>query len=278
MLDRDLAKIYGVTTKRLNEQVKRNKERFPDDFCFQLNNEEFEIWKSHFATSKSEKMGLRKLPYAFTEQGVSMLSSVLKTQTAARESVKIIRAFVAMRHFVINNASVFVEIDSLKKHVLETDLHVLENDRKIAEVLSLMEKNSSDVTQGVFCDGQIFDAYVFISDLIKKAKSEIILIDNYIDESVLLMLSKRNKDVKATIVTRSVTETLAVDIAKHNKQYPSIEIVENNRFHDRFLIIDNEVYHIGASLKDLGKKLFAFSKLEIEKEIILSFCKPKLQI
>ena len=269
MLDRDLAKIYGVETKRLNEQVKRNKERFPDDFCFQLNNEEFENWKSQNATSNSDKMGLRKLPYAFTEHGVSMLSSVLKTRTAARESVKIIRAFVAMRHFVINNARIFMEIDSLKKQVLETDLHVLDNDKKIAGILSLMEKNSSEVTQGVFCNGQIFDAYVFISNLIKKAKSGIILIDNYIDESVLLMLSKRNKDVKATIITRSVTETLAVDIAKHNKQYPSIDIVESNKFHDRFLIIDEEVYHIGASLKDLGKKLFAFSKLEIDKEILL---------
>ncbi len=269
MLDRDLAKIYGVETKRLNEQVKRNKERFPDDFCFQLNNEEFENWKSQNATSNSDKMGMRKLPYAFTEQGVSMLSSVLKTRTAARESVKIIRAFVAMRHFVINNARIFMEIDSLKKHVLETDLHVLDNDKKIAGILSLMEKNSSEVTQGVFCNGQIFDAYVFISNLIKKAKFGIILIDNYLDESVLLMLSKRNKDVKATIITRSVTETIAVDIAKHNKQYPSIDIVESNKFHDRFLIIDEEVYHIGASLKDLGKKLFAFSKLEIDKEILL---------
>ena len=261
MIDRDLADVYGVETRRLNEQVKRNKERFPEDFCFQLNNEESAKWKSQNATSNSYKMGLRKNPYAFTEQGVSMISTVLKTDTAVAASVKIIRAFVNMRHFVINNAKIFMEIESLKKHIKQTDLHILENDRKIESVLSLMEKTQMENVQGIFYSGQIFDAYVFVSDLIKRAKKQIILIDNYIDETVLTLLDKRKENVSATVYTSHISEQLKQDLAKHNSQYPLIKIEKNNKFHDRFLIIDEEVYHIGASLKDLGKKLFAFSRL-----------------
>ena len=270
MIDRDLADIYGVKTKRLMEQVKRNIERFPDDFCFQLNDNEFAIWRSQNATSKSDKKGLRRPPYAFTEQGVAMLASVLKTRTAVDESVKIIRAFVAMRHFIIDNAKVFTEIESLKHHMIETDLHVLDNERRINEVFLLMDKNKNIETQGIFHDGQIFDSYVFVSNLIKKATKEIILIDNYVDENVLTMLNKRNESVSATIYTSAITKNLKLDLTKHNSQYPPINIHVLKKFHDRFLIIDDEIYHIGASIKDLGKSVFAFSKMEIGKDLILS--------
>ena len=269
MIDRDLAAIYGVETRRLNEQVKRNTERFPEDFCFQLNDEEFGNWKSQNATSNSDRMGLRKNPYAFTEQGVAMLASVLKTKTAVDASVKIVRAFVAMRHFIMNNAKIFVEIQDIKNHLIESDIHHKENDRKIEQLFSLMEQSDKEVNEGLFYNGQIFDSYNFISDLIRKAKKEIILIDNYIDDSVLKILNKREENVLATIYTSRISENLKLDIDKHNSQYSSINIQIFKKFHDRFLIIDNDVYHIGASFKDLGKSVFAFSKMGIGKEKIL---------
>ena len=272
MIDRDLADIYGVKTGRLNEQVKRNKERFPEDFCFQLTRDEQDKYEqnknenpliSQNATSK--KGGNRKLSYAFTEQGVAMLASVLKTKTAIDESVKIIRAFVAMRHFIINNAKVLTEIESIKHQLYETNIHVLDNERKINEVFLLMEKNNAEVTQGIFYNGQIFDSFVFIIDLIKKAKTEIILIDNYVDETVLTMLDNRSPDVLATIYTAHLGEKLSLALAKHNSQYQPIKIEHFNKSHDRFLIIDNDVYLIGGSIKDLGKKISTFVKLSIPK-------------
>lgn len=266
MIDRDLAAIYGVETRRLNEQVKRNTERFPEDFCFQLNDEEFGNWKSQNATSNSDRMGLRKNPYAFTEQGVAMLASVLKTKTAVDASVKIVRVFVAMRHFIMNNAKIFVEIQDIKNHLIESDIHHKENDRKIEQLFSLMEQSDKEVNEGLFYNGQIFDSYNFISDLIRKAKKEIILIDNYIDDSVLKILNKREENVLATIYTSRISENLKLDIDKHNSQYSLINIQIFKKFHDRFLIIDNDVYHIGASFKDLGKSVFAFSKMGIGKE------------
>ena len=266
MIDRDLADIYGVKTGRLNEQVKRNKDRFPIDFCFQLSNEEFENWKSQNAISNSDKMGLRKIPYAFTEQGVAMLASVLKTKTAVDASVKIIRTFVAMRHFIMNNANIFAEIKDIKQHLLESDFHHKENDKKIEQLFSLMEKTNDEITQGIFSDGQIFDAYNFISDLIRSAKKEIILIDNYIDDSVLKILNKREEGVSASIYTAHISENLQLDLEKHNSQYQPINIQRFNKSHDRFLIIDEDVYLIGGSIKDLGKKVSTFIKLSIQKE------------
>ena len=266
MIDRDLADIYGVKTGRLNEQVKRNKDRFPIDFCFQLSNEEFENWKSQNAISNSDKMGLRKIPYAFTEQGVAMLASVLKTKTAVDASVKILRAFVAMRYFIINNANIFAEIKDIKQHLLESDFHHKENDKKIEQLFSLMEKTNDEITQGIFSNGQIFDAYNFISDLIRSAKKEIILIDNYIDDSVLKILNKREEGVSASIYTAHISENLQLDLEKHNSQYQPINIERFNKSHDRFLIIDDDVYLIGGSIKDLGKKVSTFIKLNIQKE------------
>jgi len=258
MLDRDLAELYGVETRRLNEQVKRNIERFPKEFMFQLAKNELDNWKSQFATSNKEFIGLRKMPYVFTEQGVSMLSAVIKSKVAIETSIMIINSFVQMRKFISNNALIFDKFEQIGQKILK-------HDEKFDKIFKAIESKDIKPKQGIFFDGQIFDAYIFINDIIKSAKKSIILIDNYIDESTLTILSKRDKNCKATIYTKNITKQIRLDIEKHNKQYPKIDIKKFDLSHDRFLIIDdNEVYHIGASLKDLGKKWFAFSKMDIE--------------
>lgn len=262
MLDRDLAELYGVETGRLNEAVKRNIERFPDYFCFQLNQTEFENWKSQFAISNSIRMGLRKKPYAFTEQGVAMLSAVLRSETAIKVSIQIMNAFVAMRRFLLNNTKIFTEIDSIKHHLIESD-------EKIDTLFTLMDRYNIKDKQGVFVQGQIYDAYTKFQELIKRAKKEIILIDNFIDLTVLDQLTAKNAGVDVIIYTRPKTPIRKLDIAKFNAQYPTLNIKHTNTMHDRFLIIDGaEIYHIGASLKDLGKKCFGFTRLENAKLMI----------
>lgn len=251
LLDRDLAMLYGVETRRLNEQVQRNIERFPEDFMFQLTKEEFENWKSQFATSNSIIMGARKRPYAFTESGIAMLSSVLRSPTAIEVNIRIMRAFVAMRHFLASNAQVFQRLSNIEYHQIETD-------KRIDEVFKRLDANTQP-QQGIFFDGQVFDAYQFVSDLVRKAKKAIALIDNYVDDTVLTLLDKRNSGVSATIYTQHISQQLQLDIDRHNAQYPMIEVKRFNRAHDRFLLIDDEVYLIGASIKDLGKKWFAFT-------------------
>ncbi len=258
MLDRDLAAIYGVETKRLNEQVKRNIERFPDDFMFQLAKEEFEEWKSQIATSKSVTMGARKLPYAFTENGVAMLSSVLRSQTAIEANIRIMRAFVSMRRFIATNAQLFQRLETIEYHQLEMKQHQEVTDKRIDEIFKRLDADTPPI-QGIFYDGQVFDAYRFVSDLIRKAVQSVVLIDNYVDDTVLTLLDKRKKGVSATIYTQSVSSRFQLDIDRHNTQYPSIEVRRFNKAHDRFLLIDDEVYHIGASIKDLGKKWFGFT-------------------
>lgn len=258
MLDRDLSAIYGVETKRLNEQVKRNIERFPDDFMFQLTKEEFEEWKSQFATSKSITMGARKLPYAFTENGVAMLSSVLRSQTAIEANIRIMRAFVSMRRFIATNAQLFQRLETIEYHQLEMKQHQEVTDRRIDEVFKRLDADVPPV-QGIFYDGQVFDAYRFVSDLIRKAEQSVVLIDNYADDTVLTLLDKRKEGVPATIYTQRVSNQFQLDVDRHNAQYPLIEVKRFNKAHDRFLLIDNEVYHIGASIKDLGRKWFGFT-------------------
>ena len=251
ILDRDLAMLYNVETRRLNEQVKRNVERFPEDFMFQLSKEEFEDWKSQFATSNSVVMGARKRPYAFTESGIAMLSSVLHSQTAIEMNILIMRAFVAMRHFLANNAQIFQRLANIEYHQIETD-------KRIDEVFKRLDANSQP-QQGIFFDGQVFDAYQFFCDLVRKAKISIVLIDNYVDDTVLTLLDKREKGVSATIYTQHISQKFQLDIDRHNSQYPAVAVEHFNKAHDRFLFIDEEVYHIGASIKDLGKKWFAFT-------------------
>ena len=269
MLDRDLAELYGVETRRLNEQVKRNIERFPEDFMFQLTKEEFENWKSQFATSNSIVMGARKRPYAFTEQGVAMLSGVLKSSTAVEANIRIMRAFVSMRHFMVNNAVIFQRLETIEFNQLESNkvqtkilTHQEVQDHRIDEIFRRLDEGMYKPKQGIFFDNQIYDAYSFVSELVKSAKQRIILIDNYVDETVLTLLDKREDTVSAIIYTQQISRQLRLDVDRHNSQYPPIEISVFRRSHDRFLCIDDTVYHVGASIKDLGKKWFAFSKME----------------
>lgn len=256
MLDSDLSALYGVETRRLNEQVKRNIERFPDDFMFQLRKEELDNLMSQNATSSWG--GTRKLPYAFTEQGIAMLSSVLKSQTAVEVNIRIMRAFIAMRRFIATNAQLFQRLETIEYHQLEMKQHQEVTDRRIDEVFKRLDTDIPPM-QGIFYDGQVFDAYRFVSDLIRKAKQSIVLIDNYVDDTVLTLLDKRSEGVSATIYTQRVSSQFQLDVDRHNSQYPFIEIKRFNKAHDRFLLIDNEVYHIGASIKDLGKKWFGFT-------------------
>ncbi|MDZ7820049.1 MAG: ORF6N domain-containing protein [Aliarcobacter sp.] len=270
MLDRDLAELYGVETKVLNQAVKRNEARFPNDFMFQLSKEEFENWRSQFVTSNSDKMGLRRPPYAFTEQGVSMLSAVLKSDIAIDISVKIIRAFVEMRKIINSDNALFYKIDFLEKRQISYEL---KTDTKINQILNALEDKTLKPKQGIFYDGQIFDAYIFINDLLKLTQDEIILIDNYIDETVFTLFSKY-PNIKIKIYTANITKQLKLDFQKYQTQYKNIDLIQFKNSHDRFLIIDKkEVYHLGASLKDLGKKWFAFSKFEIENLKILDYLK-----
>ena len=302
MVDRDIAELYGVETRRLNEQVKRNIERFPEEFMFQMNDEEFENWKSQIVISNSGNEnwmsqiatsncsrsqnvtlntnsgsdeilmsqfatsswgGIRKAPFVFTEHGVTMLASVLKSETAVKASIQIVKAFVSMRYFVQNNSQIFAELKSIRQHQIETDVHLNESDKRIDQLFTLMDKYNVKDTQGIFFQGQIFDAYVKFESFIQAAKKKIVLIDGYVDLSVLQRLSKKQKGVSVTIYTNPKTKLTAQDVQTFNTQYPTLTLNYTTKMHDRFMIIDNKVlYHIGASLKDLGKKCFAFEILD----------------
>ncbi|MGW8169358.1 MAG: ORF6N domain-containing protein [Sulfurovaceae bacterium] len=262
MLDRDLAELYGVETRVLNQAVKRNMERFPKEFMFQLMQEELENWKSQIVISNKELMGIRKLPFVFTEQGVSMLSTLLRSETAIKTSIHIINGFVKMRNFLSSNADIFKRLDLVEKRQITYEI---KTDEKFEKLFDALEDKNVKPKQGIFFDGQIFYAYLFASGLVKKAKNSIILIDNYCDETTLSILSKCKEEVKVMILTKTITKELKIDLQKHNAQYTKIEVKEFASSHDRFLILDGvEIYHIGASLKDLGKKWFAFSLLEVE--------------
>ena len=269
MLDSHLAELYSVETGRLNEQVKRNIGRFPKEFMFQLTEIEYESLRSQIAILKNNRGQHRKyLPYVFTEQGVAMLSAVLRSETAIIVSVQIMQAFVQMRKFIVANALLFQRLDIVERKQLEAE-------GKFTEIFDALQKTELDPRQGIFYDGQVFDAYSFVSDLIRKAKSSILLIDNYIDDTVLTLFTKRKKGVKAIIYTKSITKQLSLDLKKHNEQYEAIQIDELAEAHDRFLILDNiTVYHFGASLKDLGKKWFAFSKMDSTSLTILDKLNP----
>jgi len=270
MLDAHLAELYNVETKRLNEQVKRNSERFPESFMFQLTKQEWDFLQSQNAATTSgsvlrsqnatleNKRGRHSkyLPYVFTEQGVAMLSAVLRSDIAVQVSIQIMQAFVNMRKFLLNNASVFQRLERIELKQIQTD-------EKFEKIFKALESGQTKPDMGIFFDGQVFDAYTFAADLIKTATQSIVLIDNYIDESVLTLLSKRKESVSATIYTKEINKALHLDIKKHHAQFAPIEVKTFTNSHDRFLIIDNkELYHIGASLKDLGKKWFAFSRMD----------------
>ncbi|MGJ0290693.1 ORF6N domain-containing protein [Aliarcobacter cryaerophilus] len=280
MLDEDLAVLYGVETKNLNKAVNRNMDRFPEKFRFQLTQEEYDNLKfqigtsnldaslrSQFVTLEKQHGGRRYLPYVFTEQGVSMLSAVLRSQTAIEVSIKIIDTFINMRKFLSQNASLFTRIESIEKRQISYEI---KNDTKVDAILNAIEEKGTPQKQHIFYDGQIFDAYLFVSDIIKSAKSSIKLIDNYIDESTLVLFTKRDAKVDMKIYTKTISKELKLDLEKHNAQYPKIDIEIFDLSHDRFLIIDEkEIYHFGASLKDLGKKWFAVSKMDVNSFEIL---------
>ena len=252
MLDRDLAKCYQVEVGQLNRQVKRNIERFPEDFMFQLTKVENDYLKCQIGISSWG--GDRRLPYAFTENGIAMLSSVLRSSVAIATNIQIMRAFNTMRHFVVSNAEML-------QRIVNIEIHQTETDQRISEVFQRLD-SATPSKQGLFYEGQVFDAYAFVSSLIKKAQKRIVIIDNYIDESVLVQLLKRGADVSATIYTKQISAQLQLDITRYNAQYPPIEVKQFTKSHDRFLLIDDAVYLLGASLKDLGKKWFGFAKIE----------------
>ena len=265
MLDSELAAIYGIETKVFNQAVKRNIERFPDEFRFQLTEEEMNTFfkpasRSQIVTLNSSGnlrgSNIKYRPYAFTEQGVAMLSAVLRSETAVKVSIEIMNAFVQMRHYLQENANIISRLTN-------TETKLLEHDKNFERIFAALESNPKPKKEGVFFQGQIFDAYVFFQNIIQKAKKEIILIDGYVDLSVLEQLSKKKSGVQVTIYTDSKTKISALDVQKFNSQYPQLTLNYTSKMHDRFLIIDNKtVYHIGASLKDLGKKCFAFELME----------------
>lgn len=264
MLDSDVAMLYHYTTKNINKAVKRNIDRFPEDFCFQLTESEFQNLRFQFGTLNRKvnngDVTRKYLPYVFTEQGISMLSGVLKNEIAVKVSISIIRAFVEMRKFLMLNGQVFGRLTSIEHKLLE-------HDKKFDEVFKQLQQEEN-IKQKIFYEGQIYDAYILIIDIIKKANKKILIIDNYIDDSVLKMLTKKNKNVEVIILTSDKSNIEKIDIQKFNKEYPVLKVAKTNKFHDRFIVIDNkEMYHFGASIKDLGKKCFGINRIE-DLEII----------
>lgn len=269
MADRDLARMFKVETRILNQAVKRNMDRFPASFMVQLSTIEFEQWKSQIVMSNEDKMGLRRPPNVFTEQGVAMLSAILRSEIAIKVCIQIMNAFVEMRKLVLSNAALFQRMDKVELRQIETE-------QKFELIFKTLESKNSLPEKGIFYEGQVFDSYSFIANLIRKAQQSIVLIDNYIDDTVLTLFSKRAEKVIVTLYTKNISKQLQLDVQKHNAQYAAIQVIELVNAHDRFLIIDNkELYHIGASLKDLGKKWFAFSKMDSETIKMLEQIKNK---
>ena len=269
MLDSDVAMLYHYETKNVNKAMKRNIERFPEDFCFQLTNDEFKNLRFQFGTLNKKvnngKVTRKYLPYVYTEQGISMLAGVLKNDIAIQVSISIIRAFIEMRKFISSNSQIFERLTNV-------EYKLLEHDKKFDEIFdSLLKKE--EFKQKIFFGGQIYDAYSLVIDIIKRAKNKIIIIDNYIDDSILKILVKKNKNVEVVILTSKKSNISKLDIQQFNKEYPILRVAKTDKFYDRFIIIDNkELYHCGASIKDLGKKCFGINRID-DIEIINKFVK-----
>ena len=283
LLDRDLATLYGVETKRINEQVKRNIERFPEDFCFLLTMEETKLLRSQNATLEKESANLKGKhskyrSLAFTEQGIAMLSSVLKSETAIRVNIAIMRAFVAARQILMQNGGLVNRLSNVESKMLEQDARLQEHDHKFDTIFEAMDRSELQ-TKGLYYNNQMFDAYVFVCGLIRQAKKRIVLVDRYVDEKVLAMMLKRSKSVSVTIYTYDKSKVFEVDLATYNAQYADspIEILPCYGMHDRFLFIDNIAYHFGASLKDLGTSTFFFSKEDFTLDEVLKKSEEKRQ-
>ena len=264
MLDSDVARLYHYETKYINLAVRRNKERFPKEFCFQLNESDLENLRLQFATLNKKinngNVTRKYLPYVFTEQGIAMLSGMLRNEVAVQVSINIMNAFVEMRKFLNQNRQVFERLSIL-------ECKQFENEKNFKQLFDMF-KQEEEVTQKIFFQGQIWDSYSLIIDIIKKASNKIVIIDNYIDDSILKMLAKKKNNVESIIITSEKSNISQLDIQKFNKEYPILKVAKTKKFHDRFIVIDNkELYHCGASIKDLGKKCFAINKIEDERII-----------
>lgn len=269
LLDRDLATLYGVETKYINRAVKRNPKRFPGEFYFELTKEEFlrcQIGTLVGGRGKHSKYST----FAFTEQGVAMLSAVLHSETAIMVSIKIMQAFVAMRHFMMGNGGIVNRLSNIESKDLEQDARLLDHDHKIDALFEAMDRGELK-SKGLFYNNQEFDAYVFVCNLIRQAKKRIVLVDRYVTEKTLTMMLKREKGVSVTIYTYDKSKVLKMDLATYNEQYPDspMQVLPSYGMHDRFLFIDDTAYHFGASLKDLGKNTFFFTQEDFTLEEVL---------
>ena len=274
MLDRDLAFAYQVEVKQMNRQVKRNIERFPEDFMFQLTREEYNSLMRQFGTSNTRGGDRRALPYAFTQQGIGMLSGLLRSEVAIETNIKIMRAFVGMQRFIASNALLFQRLDRVEQQQLENRHWMQQTDNKIEAILDKMDEQSPKLLpEQIFQTGCVWDAWAYISNLVRSATRRIVLIDNFVDDRVLSLLSKRSEGIPATIHTR-YSEPFLTDLKKHNEQYPTIEFVQlPHKNHDRFLIIDDKSYLLGASVKDIGAGLCAVTELAASPDTILEMLK-----
>jgi len=262
MLDSDVARLFKYATKDLNRNVKNNIERFPEYYCFQLTNEEYQSLRcKNFTLNENGRGQHRKyLPYVFTEYGITMLAGLLKNEVAVDISIKIVNTFIEMRKFIMFNGQVFDRLTNM-------EYKLLEHDKKFDRLFDRLQQEEN-IKQKIFFGGQIYDAYSVMIDIIKKANKKILIIDNYVDDTVLKMLTKKKDNVEIVILTSNKNNIQDIDIQKFNKEYPILKVARTNKFHDRFIVIDNkEMYHLGASIKDLGKKCFGINKIE-DKEII----------
>ncbi len=274
MLDSDVAMLYHYETKNVNKAMKRNIERFPEDFCFQLTEDEFKNLRFQFGTLNKKvnngEVTRKYLPYVYTEQGISMLAGVLKNDIAIQVSISIIRAFIEMRKFISSNAQIFERLTNV-------EYKLLEHDKKFDEIFNQLQYEEN-IKQKIFFEGQIYDAYSLIIDIIKRAKNKIVIIDNYIDDSILKILVKKNKNVEVVILTSKKSNISKLDIQKFNREYPTLKVAKTDKFHDRFIVIDNkELYHCGASIKDLGRKCFGINRID-DIGIINKFVKMQYDI
>ncbi len=257
MLDSDVAKLFNYETKDLNRNVKNNINRFPEYYCFRLTDDEFKSLRcKNFTLNKNGRGEHRKyLPYVFTEYGITMLAGLLKSEIAVNISIKIVNAFIEMRRLLNSNGQVFERLTNV-------EYKLIEHEKKFDTIFNQLQQEEK-IKQKIFFEGQIWDSYSLIIDIFKKAYKKITIIDNYIDDSILKMLTKKNKNVEVVIITSEKSNIENIDIKKFNKEYPTLKVAKTNKYHDRFIIIDNkELYHCGASIKDLGKKCFGINKIE----------------
>ncbi len=261
MLDSDVAMLYHCETRIINQAVKRNIDRFPERFCFKLTEYEVENLKSQFVISSLKKGnygGRRKLPTVFTEQGIAMLSGLLRNEIAIKVSINIMDAFVEMRKFLVTNGQVFERLSNVECKLLDQDRKLSNHEKNFEEIFNALQKSEQEeFGRKIFFDGQIYDSYSLIIDIIKTANKKILIIDNYIDDSILKMLAKKNKDVEVVVLTSQNSKISKLDINRFNKQYPTLKVAKSNKFHDRFIVIDNkELYHCRCIIKRFRKEMF----------------------